>query len=457
MHLFGENQARKLNAMMKQTQHHQGNQWRVIREKKMSVRVYYSLYGRLLSLQALYEAFKRVKKNKGAAGVDGQSVQDFAQNLESNLKQLLLELQEKRYQPQPVKRVEIDKDDGSKRLLGIPTVRDRVVQQCLSEIMTPIFDPDFHPSSYGYRAGRSSHQAISKATLFIRQYNRQHVVDMDLSKCFDMLDHDLIIQSVRKRITDGSILKLIDLFLKSGVMVGSSWQSNEKGSPQGGVISPLLANIYLDAFDQEMKRRQHRIVRYADDILILCGSEAAAKNALKVARHILEETLKLKVNEHKTHIAHSDDGIKFLGVVIGTDYTRIQEKKLKALKAKVKRITKRNGGKNLAEVLKELNPVLRGFVNYFKIANISSVLKQLSGWIRRRLRSVQLKLWKKPGKLHRRLKQLGYKPPFKFIKMNSWRNAASPLASYAMPNDWFKEIGLYPIDEVKTGVLVPCL
>lgn len=279
---------------------------------------------------------------------------------------------------------------------------------------------------------------------------------MDLSKCFDMLDHDLIIQSVRKRITDGSILNLIDLFLKSGAMVGSSWQSNEKGSPQGGVISPLLANIYLDAFDQEMKRRQHRIVRYADDILILCCSEAAAKSALNVASHILEETLKLKVNERKAHIAHSDDGIKFLGVVIGTVYTRIQEKKLKTLKVKVKQITKRNGGKNLAMLLKELNPVLRGFVNYFKIANIAGILNQLSRWIRRRLRSVQLKLWKKPSKLHRRLKQLGYKPPFKFIQMNSWRNAASPLASYAMPNSWFKEIGLYQVNEVKTGVLVPC-
>ena len=420
-----------------------------------NLRVHYSLYGRMLSLQALYEAYKQVKSNRGAAGVDGQSVDNFTQNLEKELKQLLLELQEKRYQAQPVKRVEIDKDDGGKRLLGIPTVRDRIVQQCLSNIMTPIFDPHFHPSSYGYRVGRSCHQAISKATLFIRKYQRQYVVDMDLSKCFDMLDHELIIQSVRKRITDGSILNLIDVFLKSGVMVGSNWQSNEKGSPQGGVISPLLANIYLDAFDQEMKRRNHRIVRYADDILILCCSEVAAQNALKVASHILEETLKLKVNERKTHIAHSDDGIKFLGVAIGTNYTYIQERKLKALKVKVKRITKRNGGKNLAEVLKELNPVLRGFVNYFKIANIGKILNQLSGWIRRRLRGVQLRLWKKPGKLHRRLKQLGYKPPFKFIQMNSWRNSASPLANYAMPNNWFKEIGLYQINEVKTGIFVP--
>jgi RNA-directed DNA polymerase len=373
--------------------------------------------------------------------------------LEKELNQLLLELKEKRYQAQPVKRVEIDKDDGSKRLLGIPTVRDRIVQQCLSNIMTPIFDPHFHPSSYGYRVGRSCHQAISKATLFIRRYNKRHVVDMDLSKCFDTLDHELILKFVRKRITDGSILNLIKQFLNSGVMKGSTFENSEFGSPQGGVISPLLSNIYLDEFDQEMMRRQHRIVRYADDILIFCTSTSGAENALKVASQLLEVTLKLKVNERKTHIAHSDTGIKFLGVIMGSHYTRIQEKKLKHFKVKVKQLTKRNGGGNLATVLKRLNPVLRGFVNYFKIANISSILQQLFTWIRRRLRAVQLRLWKKPMRLHRRLKQLKFKPPFKFIKMNSWRSAKSPLANYAMPNKWFKEMGLYQIDEVKTGVL----
>lgn len=268
-----------------------------------------------------------------------------------------------------------------------------------------------------------------------------------------MLDHDLIIKFVRKRIVDGSILGLIRQFLKSGVMVGENWQNSVIGSPQGGVISPLLANIYLDEFDQEMMRRKHRIVRYADDILIFCTSKKGAENALKVASHILEVTLKLKVNERKTHIAHSDTGIKFLGVEIFTNYTAIQEKKLKTLKAKVRQLTKRNGGVNLARVLKQLNPVLRGFVNYFKIANITSTLKSLAAWIRRRLRAVQMSLWKKPCRLHRRLKQLKYKPPFKSIKMDSWRNSASPLASYAMPNQWFKNLGLYSIDEVKTGVL----
>jgi group II intron reverse transcriptase/maturase len=281
--------------------------------------------------------------------------------------------------------------------------------------MTPIFDPQFHPSSYGYRVGRSCHQAISKATLFIRKYNKHHVVDMDLSKCFDMLDHDLIIKFVRKRIADGSILGLIKQFLNSGVMVGENWQESELGSPQGGVISPLIANIYLDEFDQEMMKREHRIVRYADDILIFCTSKLGAENALKVARDTLEVKLKLKVNEKKTHIAHSKTGIKFLGVVIYTKYTLIQDGKLKAFKAKVKQITRRNTEGNLGTVLKHLNPVLRGFVNYFKIANISTKLKGLASWIRRRLRCIQLKLWKKPAKIHRRLKQLRYNPRFKSI------------------------------------------
>ena len=417
--------------------------------------VYYSLYSRMLNLDALYKGFKKVSRAKGAAGIDGQSLSDYAVELDNNLKQLQHELQTKLYRALPVKRVEIPKDDGGVRLLGIPAVRDRIVQQVLLDILQPIFDPDFHPSSYGYRPGRSCHDAISKATAFIRQYNRRWVVDMDLSKCFDCLDHELIIKGIKRRVTDGSLLKLIKQFLSSGVMVGGHWEASEKGSPQGGVISPLLANIYLDAFDQEMKRRNHRIVRYADDILILCNSQVGAENAQRSATKILEEDLKLTVNRKKTHIAHSDVGIKFLGVEIGSRYTWIQEKKLKSFKQKVKQLTKRNTGENLVGLIKRLNPVVRGFVNYFSIANCSRDFKALAAWIRRRLRAIQLKLWKKPSRLHRRLKQLNYKPPFRFIKMNSWRNSSSPLASYAMPNKWFNELGLYSIEEARTGWLVP--
>ena len=419
-------------------------------------RIYYSLYGRLLSKHALRQAFAHVKRAKGAPGIDGQSLSEFADRLDEELDHLLLELRRKQYRPHPVRRVEIPKDDGGIRLLGVPTVRDRVVQQALRAVLEPIFDPHFHPSSYGYRKGRSGHQAIAKASLFIRRYSRQWVVDMDLSKCFDRLDHELIISGVRRRVADGSVLKLLRLFLSSGVMVGGQFEPSELGSPQGGVISPLLSNIYLDAFDQHMMARGHRIVRYADDILILCSSQAAACNALAVASGYLEKDLKLQVNAEKTHIAHSSDGVKFLGVEISTNFTRIQAKKVERFKQKVKVLTRRNGGRPLMAVITQMNPVLRGFCQYFQVANCKVQLRGLMQWIRRRLRAIQLKLWKKPGRLKRRLCQLGHTPWFTSIKMNSWRNAKSPASSKAMPNRWFhEELGLYDMATINTGVLVP--
>ena len=273
-------------------------------------KIYYSLYDRLLSMKALAEAFVKVKKAKGSAGIDGQSIADFTVNVDEEIARLLQELREKTYRPLPVKRVTIEKPGGGERHLGVPAVRDRVVQQALLNVIQPIFDPHFHPSSYGYRPGRSCHHAISKATRFIRDYELKWVVDMDLSKCFDTLDHDRIITCIRRRIADGSVLNLVRMFLCSGVMVDGSWQASELGSPQGGVISPIIANIYLDDFDQFMKGRDHRIVRYADDILILRRSKRGAENALKQASEFLEGELKLTVNRKKTHVTHSYRGVK---------------------------------------------------------------------------------------------------------------------------------------------------
>lgn len=419
------------------------------------VRAWYSLYGRLLNRAALDKAFKKVKSAKGAAGIDGQSINDFAGHQQDNVDQLLAELRTKSYQPQAVRRVEIPKATGGVRLLGIPAVRDRVVQQALLDILQPIFDPEFHPSSYGYRPGRSSHQAIAKATMFIREYDRKWVVDMDLSRCFDTLDHGLILRAFQKRIKDGSILGLLEKFLKSGVMTGAGWQASETGSPQGGVISPLIANVYLDAFDQFMMSRGHRIVRYADDILILSLSKKGAENALQQASRYLEEELLLTINRDKTHICPSWIGVKFLGVLIHSGYTRIQQEKIKGFKAKVKAMTRRNSPVNLAKVIHDLNPVLRGFANYFRIANCSCTLQMLSAWLRRRLRAIQLKLWKKPQRLHRRLRQLGYKGEFDAIRMNSWANAASPLSHYALPNKYLHgELGLIDLSAVATGIPV---
>jgi group II intron reverse transcriptase/maturase len=236
-------------------------------------------------------------------------------------------------------------------------------------------------------------------------------------------------------VTDGSILGLLRQFLESGIMIGVEFNVTDIGSPQGGVISPLIANVYLDNFDQWMKDRGHRMIRYADDILILCKSKGASENALKVAKAYLEGELKLTVNAEKTHIAHSDEGIKYLGVMIYTEKTRIQEEKLRTFKEKVKKMTRRNHGMNLEGIIKELNPVIRGFANYFRIAHCKTWFKSLTGWIRRRLRCIQMTKWKVPKKLHRRLRQLGHRGPFEYIKMRSWRNSACPYANMAIPNE----------------------
>ena len=417
------------------------------------MRIYYSLYDRLLDRRALARAFEKVRRAQGAPGVDGQTIVDFQSRLLEELDQLVSELRNRSYQPQPVRRVSIPKPDGGERHLGIPAVRDRVVQQALLEILQPIFDPQFHPSSYGYRPGRSCQQAVAKATMFIRRYGRRHVVDMDLSKCFDRLDHDLIIASIRRRVTDGSILTLVRMFLTSGVMVEGNWEATETGSPQGGVVSPLIANIYLDAFDQEMKRRGHRLVRYADDILILCRSESAAHQALQTATVILEVDLKLTVNREKTHQTHASRGVKFLGVEISLSWTRIQPKKVTAFKEKVRQITRRNSPVNLEQVIADLNPVLRGFANYFRMANCKGVFGELAGWIRRRLRSKQLSLWKKPQRLHRRLRQLGYGGDLSGMRMRSWRSSRSHLASWSISNAWLSQLGLFDLSAIPTGVL----
>ncbi len=422
-------------------------------QEKEEQRIWYSLYGRLLDKKVLKAAFARVKRAKGAPGIDGQTIADFAEAEEPEIARLLQELKDKSYQPFPVRRVTIPKPNGGERELGIPAVRDRVVQQALKALLEPVFEPHFHPSSFAYRPGRSCHDAIAKVAMFTRQYDLCWVADIDLSKCFDTLNHDLIIRCFRKRVADGSILRLLTLFLKSGVMLDGNWQVNDTGSPQGGVISPLVANVYLHEFDMEMMRRGHRIVRYADDILVLKASKPGATNALRQARAILEGRLKLKVNEEKSAIRTLSEGIPYLGVIIRGRTISIQDSRLARFKAKVKAITKRNSPVNLEKVIRGLNPVLRGFANYFKIANCRGILRSTAAWIRRRLRAKQLKLWKKPKRLHRRLRQLGYTGEFKSIKMSSWRNSRSPLASWALPLAEFKRLGLYWLESVETGIL----
>ena len=420
------------------------------------VSVYYTLYDRILDVQGLRRAFLRVKAAKGGPGIDGQTIAEFELDLHHNLTTLLTELREKSYRPLPVKESLIPKLDSKEpRKLGIPAVRDRVVQHALLSIIQPIFEPEFHPSSYAYRPERSQHQAIAKAALFIRRYEMQHVVDIDIAKCFDTLDHSLILQAFRTKIADGSILNLLKMFLESGVMKYEGWRATTEGSPQGGVISPLIANLYLNSFDQFAKERGHRIVRFADDIRIFTRSRSAAENSLKQAKQYLEKNLRLRLNTEKTCIVHADDGVDFLGVRIYPLYTGIQDKRLARFKQKVKAKTKRNSSSNLKQVIDDVNPLLRGFITYYRIANCSWSINRIMRWIRRRLRAKQLKLWKTNKRLCRRIRQLGRDAPTTGFRMSSWASSLSQLVHIAISNSYLhKELGLYDMAAVPTGIPV---
>jgi len=414
---------------------------------------YYSLIDKIYNKNNILEAFKRVKKNKGAPGVDGETVEYFQSLLDDKINEIHSELKEGIYKPSPVRRTYIEKDDGTQRPLGIPTVKDRVVQQAVRNIIEPIFEPNFHPSSYGYRPNCSCQKAVAKAERFINKWELEYVVDMDLSKCFDTLNHELIIKSVNEKISDGKVLKLIRTFLESGILEDGAFEETPIGSPQGGVISPLLMNIYMDKFDKKMMERGIRIVRYADDILVFAKSESEAGRYRTFATNILQNELKLTVNSKKTHITNVYKGVPYLGFIIKRNYISIHPKRIKKFKDKIRDLTPRNSGTNVETLVKELNPVLRGWCNYFKIADCKVLFGNIAGWIRRRLRMKKMKEWKSYKSLHKALRRNGFKGDFKKIRMWRWRNSASPLLSMALPNSWFDEIKLFDMSRVETKVL----
>ena len=417
------------------------------------MRKYYSLIDKIYNKNNILDAFKLVKKNKGAPGIDGETVLDFEKLLEEKINEIHCELKSGKYRPSPVKRTYIDKEDGTKRPLGIPTVKDRVVQQAVRNVIEPIFEPDFHPSSYGYRPKRSCQMAVAKAESFTNRWGLNYVVDMDLSKCFDTLNHDMIIDCVNERISGGKVLRLIRAFLESGILEDGAFSETTIGSPQGGVISPLLMNIYMDKFDQKMKSLNIRIVRYADDILIFAKSKREAGRYKEIATKILEQELKLTVNAKKTHITDNNKGISYLGFIIKKKYISIHPKRIKKLKEKIRKLTPRNSGYNVEALVYKLNPVIRGWCNYFRIANCKSIFEDLTKWIRRRLRMKQMKEWKSYKSLHKTLRRMGYKGTFKKISMTRWRNSLSPLVCMALPNKWFDEIKLFDMSKVETAVL----
>lgn len=288
----------------------------------------------------------------------------------------------------------------------------------------------------------------------MNRYGLQHVADMDLSKCFDRLDRGLILESVNRKISDGKVLSLIRKFLKAGVLKDGAWEETEIGSPQGGVISPLLWNIYLDRFDQAMKAQRIRIVRYADDILIFARSPRQIRRFRDAAVKVLEEDLRLVTSHEKTHLTHVREGVPFLGLVIWPKWVTIHPKRLRKLKDRIRELTPRNSGRNVQQLVKELNKVLRGWIAYFRLANCKGLVAELMGWVRRRLRMKQMREWKSWQPLHRRLRQLGYQGEFEKISMRGWRNSASPLISMALPNQWLhEELKLVDLTRYEVGIL----
>lgn len=414
---------------------------------------WYSLIDKIYRKENLIKAFGRVKRNNGAPGIDGETVEDYAKNLDKNTELLHEKLKTETYEPSPVRRVEIQKPDGGIRLLGVPNVKDRVVQQAIVNVIEPIFDATFHPSSYGYRPKRSQHQGVAKAERFMNKYGLTEVVDMDLSKCFDTLDHEIIMEAVAEQISDGKVLKLIRRFLKSGVMENGNFSATEVGSCQGGVISPLLSNIYLNKFDQKMMSKGIRIVRYADDILIFARSKQEAGNYLCYATKVLEEELKLKVNSKKTKLTRVEEGVGFLGFVIYGKYVGVNPKRIKRFKDKVRSMTKRGYGRPIEIIIKELNLILRGWMNYYRIANIKNLTKELMMWIRRRLRMVRMKQWKTYKKMHKEMRRLGIKGNGMKMDVCRWKNSNTQMIHMIMPNKYFENLGLIDMCKYEVGLL----
>jgi len=351
----------------------------------MGKRKLHSLIDKVYALPNLLLAWEKVRANRGAGGVDGQSIRQFEAHLVENLQELHRVLKEGKYHPLPVRRVYIPKAGGGERPLGIPAVRDRVVQQAVLQVLQPHFESLFEDCSYGFRPARSAHQAIARIES-LRDRGYGHVLEVDLKSFFDTLDHELLVARVAEEIADGKVLGLLRGWLVAGVMEEGAVRTQVAGTPQGGVISPLLANIYLHAFDREMTRRGHQVVRYADDFVVLCKSEKKAQRALEVVDQILTKQLKLTIHPEKTQVTSFARGFDFLGFHLSRRFKKPRKKALEGFKDKVRHLTRRQQPKPLDQVIASLNPVIRGWGNYFRSGNWRSQARDLDGWIRQRLR-----------------------------------------------------------------------
>jgi group II intron reverse transcriptase/maturase len=402
-----------------------------------------------VSRDNLNAAYRKVKKNDGAPGADGMTTEEAAPYLKEHKDEIIRRIIKGKYKPMPVRRVEISKPDGGVRLLGVPTVVDRVIQQALVQVLTPVFEPKFSESSYGFRPGRSAHTAIMKAKEYYEEGYTQ-VADIDLEKYFDTVNHDILMDAVMTEVKERPIIRLIRAFLKSGVMVNGIVSPTEEGTPQGGNLSPLLSNIYLTRFDRLLEERGHKFVRYADDCNIYLKSRRAAERVMENSIEFLEgKRMKLRVNRAKSRVG-SPVQLKFLGFALytrsnGTKGVRIHPKSVKRFKAKVKEITKRNRGRKFDRIVFELKRYTDGWINYYGIADMKTLISDLNQWIRRRLRMYIWKQWKKISAKFRNLKKLGATERQAWEWANTrksyWHTAGSWILDTTITNDRLERRG----------------
>ena len=361
-----------------------------------------------LTQENLRRVLKRVRANKGAAGVDGLDINQTARLLVTEWPRIREELLRGTYRPSPVRRVMIPKPDGSQRELGIPTVTDRLIQQALLQVLQPLLDPDFSEHSYGFRPGRRAHDAVLAAQSFV-QSGRRVVVDVDLEKFFDRVNHDILIDRLQKRIEDAGVIRLVRAYLNAGIMDGGVVMGRDEGTPQGGPLSPLLANVLLDEVDKELELRGHCFVRYADDANVYVRSYRAGERVMALLRRLYGR-LKLKINETKSAVAHVE-GRKFLGYSFWLYKEKVRckvaDKALATFKQRVRQLTWRSGGQSMKDVIEQLTQYLLGWKAYYQLAQTLDVWRELDEWIRRRLRAIHLKHWKRGKTVFRELCALG--------------------------------------------------
>ena len=412
------------------------------------------LLEKVLDRENLNRAFKKVKANKGSPGIDGMTVEDAPEWLREHKGELLESIRNGEYKPMPVRRKEIPKPDGGVRKLGIPTVIDRIIQQAIAQVLIPIYEPKFSDGSYGYRPNRSAQDAIRKVRNYAEE-GYKYAVCLDLSKYFDTLNHELLMNMLRETVHDKRLIDLIKKYLKSGVMENGVVMRTEEGSPQGGNLSPLLANVYLDKFDKEFEGRGVKVIRYADDIVLLAKSQRAAERLLETSSRYLEKKLKLKVNTEKSRAVsvYSIRNFKFLGFALGRNkdgtYIRVHEKSRRRAKEKLRKLTFRSQGRSVRAVMQDVKVFMQGWLGYYAIADMKNMMDEWNGWLRRRLRMYIWKQWKKPKTRVKNLKKLGMEDWKAYRNGNTrkgyWAVAGSGILTHTITNERLAQAGYFDI------------